>query len=252
MCCPAPPALIPTGTDDMGVADDEAPDDPEELPEDEILMVRTFFLATGPDGDPDNDPDPGRGRGRGRAMLLGSRLWEVGETRGRGEERGTEVSEMREGVATLGPECLTERWPGGLGGLVVPLPFSFLTLALTLTTVAGTVLADEGIAGEGEMGNIGRGAPKPDEDEEEEEEGGGIARVVSAKGSKDKKLSSLRISVERPEGDWAGEYTLYEGDSFGEGTYNPDGDDGPDPDPIDLGDAGDAGLIALPGLEWAG
>lgn len=81
------------GTDDKGIADDEGPDDPEEFPDDdEILMVRTFFLSTGPDGalDPTPAPDPGRGR----AMLLGSRLWEVGETRGRGEERGTEVSEM--------------------------------------------------------------------------------------------------------------------------------------------------------------
>jgi hypothetical protein len=83
-------AFTPAGTDDNGVADDEGPDDPEEFPDDddEILMVRTFFLITVPDGAPDPDP------GRGGAMLLGSRLWEVGETRGRGEERGTEVSEM--------------------------------------------------------------------------------------------------------------------------------------------------------------
>jgi hypothetical protein len=75
-------AFTPAGTDDNRVADDDDDDD------DEILMVRTFFLITVPDGAPDPD------RGRGGAMLLGSRLWEVGETRGRGEERGTEVSEM--------------------------------------------------------------------------------------------------------------------------------------------------------------
>lgn len=149
-------------------------------------------------------------------------------------------------MATLGPECLTVRCPGCLGGLEVPLPFSFLTLILI--PVAPTGFADEGVAEEEEeeeeegMGYIGRGAAKSEEE--------GVVREDSEKGSKDMKPSSLRISVGSPEGDWAGEYTLPDGDPIGEGAYTPDGDDGPDP--IDLGDAGEAGLIALPGLEWAG